>query len=281
MAVRRVVVAVHRQHALDPHAGRVHRHQHHAVPRMRLAVGIRQAHEHRDLAARMADAGGPPLAAVQDQFVAVLADRRAHVGGIRRRHFGLGHAEHRADLTGQQWRQPTRLLRRAAEVVQHFHVAGVRRAAVEDLGEIFIAAHQLGQRRVFQRGQARAEFGIRQEQVPQAGGARLRLPFLHQLRHLPVRPVRAGHDGDFAAVVRLARGDVFGDERAQALQVVLRLRARREVHQPIFSSSLPVFSPRNSLSSASGKVSKPSTMSSRDCSRPSASQPPISRAASP
>src|SRR5579872_6390082 len=44
--------------------------------------------------------------------------------------------------------------------------------------------------------------------------------------------------------------------------------------------SLPKFSPVKSLSSVSGNVSRPSTISSRDLSFPCAIQPPISRAAS-
>jgi hypothetical protein len=43
-----------------------------------------------------------------------------------------------------------------------------------------------------------------------------------------------------------------------------------------FSTSLPKFSPLNSLSSVSGKFSRPSTMSSRDFSLPAAIQPAIS-----
>jgi hypothetical protein len=47
-----------------------------------------------------------------------------------------------------------------------------------------------------------------------------------------------------------------------------------------FSTSFPKFSPANSFSSASGNVSKPVTISSRDLSLPSRSQPPMIFAAS-
>ena len=50
--------------------------------------------------------------------------------------------------------------------------------------------------------------------------------------------------------------------------------------QPPCSTSLPVFSPLNRRSSVSGKLSKPSAMSSRETSLPAASQPAISRAPS-
>ena len=74
MAVGRVEVAEHRQHALDAHAGRVQRHQHQRV--LLVAVGLRigAAHEERERAARVADAGGPPLASVEDDVVALERD---------------------------------------------------------------------------------------------------------------------------------------------------------------------------------------------------------------
>jgi len=281
MPVRRIETAVSGQHPLDAHAGRVHRHQHHAVAGMRLGIRMRQTHEDRELAVRVTNAGGPPLAAIQHQLIAILADGRLHVGGVAGGHVRLGHAEHRADFAVEQRLQPTCFLRLAAEVMQHFHVAGVRRVAVEDLRGEFVAAHQLGQRRVLERGQPGAGLCVWQEQVPQTGGARLRLPLFHHWRHAPAAPVGAGVDRVLETVFRLARRNVLGQECLQSLQVRLRLRAVGEIHQPTLSSSLPVFSPRNSLSSVSGKVSNPSTMSSRDFRRPSASQPAISCAASP
>lgn len=49
------------------------------------------------------------------------------------------------------------------------------------------------------------------------------------------------------------------------------------VSQLTFSTSLPTFSPANRRASASGKLSKPSTTSSRAINLPSANQPAISR----
>ena len=43
----------------------------------------------------------------------------------------LGHAEGRTDFAAQQRFQPLALLRLAAVAHQHFHVAGIRRRAVE------------------------------------------------------------------------------------------------------------------------------------------------------
>ena len=52
----------------------------------------------------------------------------------RRGDGGLGHREARADLAGEQRLQPALLLLLRAVARQHFHVAGVGRRAVEDLG---------------------------------------------------------------------------------------------------------------------------------------------------
>ena len=55
-------------------ARRVHRHQDHRLLLMRRRVGVALAHEDRDPAARVAGAGDPPLAAVDDVVVAVAHD---------------------------------------------------------------------------------------------------------------------------------------------------------------------------------------------------------------
>lgn len=57
--------------------------------------------------------------------------------------------------------------------------------------------------------------------------------------------------------------------------------ARPQASSPTFSTSLPKFSPWNSFSSVSGKVSIPSTTSSRDMNRPSPIHCAMSRTASP
>ena len=64
VAVRRVVVAEHRQHAHDLHAGGVHRHQDLRLLLVAFGLRVGLAHHHRHLAARIAGAGRPPFAAV-------------------------------------------------------------------------------------------------------------------------------------------------------------------------------------------------------------------------
>jgi hypothetical protein len=181
VAVRRVVEAEHRQHAHDLHARRVERHQDLRLLRMTGRLGVGLAHDDGDLAARVADAGRPPLAAVDDVVVAVarievsmlVASDEATAGSVIRK------AERISPfISGFSQRAFCSSCRN----VQHFHVAGVGRRAVEDLDAEADAAHLLGADRVFEVGQAGAVYGPpvrhrlqRQEQVPQPGGLGLRL----------------------------------------------------------------------------------------------------------
>ncbi|MNN82863.1 hypothetical protein D3C81_1998480 [compost metagenome] len=96
-------------------------------------VRIAQAHEDQDLAARVASAGSPPFLAVDDPLVTVTHSTGGHVSGVGGRDVRLGHGEGRADLATQQGFEPTLLLLFVGVTHQHFHVAGVRRRAVERL----------------------------------------------------------------------------------------------------------------------------------------------------
>ena len=78
---------------------------------MTSGVGIGLAHDDEDLAVRVKDSGGPPLAAVDDILIAVASNAALDVGGIGRRDFRFGHGEGGANLTGQQRLQPLFLLR--------------------------------------------------------------------------------------------------------------------------------------------------------------------------
>ncbi len=155
------------------------------MPGVRRAVGIGHAHHDEHRAARVGRAGGPPLAGVDDVVAAVAFDARGDVGGVRGGDLRFGHRERRADLAGEQGLEPSILLRGRSEVQQHLHVAGVRGVAVEHLGCDQRAAHDLGQRRVLEVGQARAEFRVRQKQIPKAGLARGGLHALHYWRDGP------------------------------------------------------------------------------------------------
>ena len=75
----------------------------------------------------------PPLAAVDHVLVAVPLDPGRDVGGVRGGDVGLGHAERRPDLAVEQRPEPASCCCSGAELGQQFHVAGVRRGAVQRL----------------------------------------------------------------------------------------------------------------------------------------------------
>src|SRR6056297_1672331 len=178
------------------------------MPAVAVGVGIGQSHEYQDFAVGMSQTGRPPFPAVEHHFVTLNDGGGRHVRGIRRRHSRLGHAERRAYLAGQQRLQPFFLLLVRAIVIQHFHVAGIRRVAVEYLGRDQRAAHYLGKRRVLKRIQARAQPRVGQEQVPQPLVAGVVLELGHAVGYFPA--IRALLDAllDFA----LEGLDPLGDE---------------------------------------------------------------------
>src|SRR5690554_8145202 len=77
---------------------------------MALCIRVGQPHEDHDLATGITGAGGPPLATVDNPLVALAAGVGLHVGGVRRGHSRLGHAEAGANLTLQQRLEPLILL---------------------------------------------------------------------------------------------------------------------------------------------------------------------------
>ena len=70
--------------------------------------------------------------------------------------------------------------------LKHFHVAGIRRGAIEDFGaEIVGTAHYRAEWRVFKIGQSGAQFALGKKQVPQPFGTRLGLDLLNDWRRIP------------------------------------------------------------------------------------------------
>ena len=106
MAVRRVVVAEHRQHALDLDPGGVERNEDLRLLLVPRAARVGLAHDDGDLAARIADARRPPFAAVDHVFVAFAVDRGLDVGGVGGGDRRLRHQEGGANLAGEQRPQP-------------------------------------------------------------------------------------------------------------------------------------------------------------------------------
>ena len=216
VAVRRVVVAEHRQRPQRAHSRGIDRHDQHRLLLVLVRGRIGLAHHDVERAVGIAGAGGKPLAPVHDIAVPVAPHRALHVGGVRAGDVRFGHQERRADRAVQQWLQPARLLRRAAVAFQHFHVAGVRRAAIEDFRGPQHLAHDLGQRRVVEVGEALGRaFALRQEQVPQPGGAGARLQLVDQADALP-RIAGAAVGLDLGLETALVREDPLVEERLQA-----------------------------------------------------------------
>ena len=186
-AVGPVVVPEQARRAHHVDARRVPRHEDHALAPVPLGVGIGDAHDDQQLAARRHRPGGPPLASVDDVVVAVALDPRRDVRRVRGCDVGLGHGERRPDPPVQERIQPARLLLRRAEQREQLHVPGVGRRAVERLrSHPRAAAGDLGERRVLQVGEpGAAVVDRRQEQVPQAALARLRLELLDHRRRAP------------------------------------------------------------------------------------------------
>ncbi|OHC69937.1 MAG: hypothetical protein A3H93_00415 [Rhodocyclales bacterium RIFCSPLOWO2_02_FULL_63_24] len=91
------------------------------------------------------------------------------------------------------------------------------------------AAHDFAQRRVFEVGQSGAAFGLRQEQIPQPGGAGLVLQLLHDHRRHP--GIALGAVGpDLGVEHILVRIDVRIHEGVHALLQVLDLGGVVEIH---------------------------------------------------
>src|SRR5205814_3198423 len=166
MAVRRVVIAEDGERPYDSYPGRVARHEDHRLLLVARCIGIGLAHQDKDLAARVHRARGPPLPGVDDiARIALAADRRLDVGRVGGRDSRLGHRKRRADLALEQWLQPALLLFLRAIADERYHIAGIGRRAVEDLGRDRRAAQDLAERRVAWGCQPGAEFSFRRAAV--------------------------------------------------------------------------------------------------------------------
>ncbi len=180
MAVRRVVVAIDLHRPDLGHALRIGRHQdHRMLAVLVLAAGLH--HHDVDGAARIASARRPPFFAVQYIVVAVALAAQRDVGGVRGSDIRLGHQIGRADFSVEQRLQPLFLLLGRAITLQHFHVAGIGRRAVERFGAEMRLAHLFGQIGIFDRRQAVAGLGAGEPEIPQAAFARLGLEAVQYL----------------------------------------------------------------------------------------------------
>ena len=170
VAERLVVLTERGQHPLDGHAGGLERHDDHRVLAVAVRAGVGEAHEDPDLAVGVTGAGGPPLAPVEDDVVAVEGGRGLHVGGVGAGDSGLGHQEGAAHPPVEQRLEPLLLLLGRAVTQQHLHVAGVGSVAVEHQRRQGRAAGHLGDRGVVGVGEPGAAVGA------EAGGVRVTVP---------------------------------------------------------------------------------------------------------
>ena len=239
VAVRRVVEAEDRQHALHRDAGPGQRHQDHRLLLVAVGVlGIRLAHDDQDAAAGVERARGPPLAAVDDVVVAIPLDPGLDIGGVGGRDLDLGHGEGGADLAGEQGHEPLRPLRLGAIADQHLHVAGIGRRAIEDLGREVGAPHLLARRRIVEVGEPGAQVALGQEQVPQPLGPGLRLQLFEQRDRLPAVALV-----DLREHLLFVGVDVRFHEGRHLVAYLFRLVADVEVHGPFFQECVIVLGP--------------------------------------
>jgi len=163
------MVIHHRNIAHDGETRRIERHDHHALAPIGRGIGVGDAHDDRKFAQRMRGAGDKPFASVDDVFIAVAANRQLDIRRIGRRDIGFAHREAGTDGAVQQRREPAFALLLRREHLQQFHVAGVRRAAVESFRSPVHAPHDFGERCVLEIGQPLLRFvriERRQEEIP-------------------------------------------------------------------------------------------------------------------
>ena len=191
-----------------------------------VRIGVRHAHHDQEAALRMRRPGDEPFPAVDDVIVAVTDHARGDIGRIGRGHVRFGHAERRAGSGFEQRLQPARLLLRRGAVLQRDHVGHVGRLAIEDFRRPEQPAHDLGQRRIFEIGKARAglvvgEFG--KTEIPQARRARLLLQIAHEGRGFALV-------GDVIKPGAVARQHLGVEERLQLLPPRFRPTGKIEIH---------------------------------------------------
>jgi hypothetical protein len=180
--VRRVVVTEHGHGPEDLEAGGVHRHEDLRLLQVGGRVRVGADHADHDLAAGVARPRDVVLLAVDHPLVAVEHRLARDVAGVRRCQRGLGHAVAGADLAVEQRLQPLLLLLGRADALDHLHVAGVGRRAVEALRRQRTLAELLGDVRVVEVAEPLPGFGVGQEEVPQPVGLGLGLHPVEQLQ---------------------------------------------------------------------------------------------------
>ena len=147
-----IVMSEHMHRAKNFQALRIHRHQNLRLLAVTRRIRAGLDHADHDFATRVARAGDVVLLTIDHPLIADEFSAGADVLCIGRRQARLSHAEARADFAVQQRLQPALFLFRRADPLQHFHVAGVRCAAVQTLGSQRLLAELGGNVGVIQVG---------------------------------------------------------------------------------------------------------------------------------
>ena len=231
MSVRRVVFAIDLHGPQDLDALARGRNQQHRMARVRRGVGVGERHRDVERAARIAGAGRPPFLAVERPFVAFEPRVHGDVGRVRRGDARLRHEIGRAGASLEKIRQPARLLLGRAVALEHFHVAGVRSGAVEDLGGEERPAHLFGEIGVFDRREPVALVGAGEPEVPQALGPRLRLQGFADLDHALRWLEAVAFASDLGLVFLLERHDLVAHHRADGGDEGTDFVGRAEIHE--------------------------------------------------
>jgi hypothetical protein len=122
------------------------------------------------------------------------------------------------------------LVRGRAVALQHLHVAGVGRGAVEGLRSQPRPAHLLGEVGIFDGGEAVALVGVGEEEVPQAALARLGLEVLQDLGLALGVDEAVARLADLGLVLLLQRHDLVAHHGAHLLNQRFHLGCHAEVH---------------------------------------------------
>lgn len=131
VAVRGVIITIHTQHAVHDETGDIGRNQQHTLSLIWVwVVGVCLSHDDEDLAAIVASARGPPLAAVEDVMVSLALNSELDISAVTAGNVGLGHEETRPDLAIHQWLQPFVFLCGRAISSNDFHVSRIGCGAV-------------------------------------------------------------------------------------------------------------------------------------------------------
>ena len=209
VAVRGIVSAKDLHGAQHFDARRVGIHHKHGVALVFRRIGVGASHHDVQPAARIACTGNPPFVTVQNVVVAIAPRLERQLGCIGRRHIGFRHHIGRADIAVQKRHQPTVFHPLFAVAFQHFHIAGVRRVAVEHLGRDGDLAHLLGQIGVFHGAQAIATVTVCQPEIPKPAFLGLGLQPVQnfQLTVCVLEPVTRRVCSDLGVEFSIQRGD--------------------------------------------------------------------------